>query len=96
MTTDTETPLRIELLSEAIRLTGGDRNELYGDPYENHAHIARVFNAISGKELSAHDIVMVQVATKLARLARNPTHNDSHIDAAAYLGILRECARLPE
>lgn len=83
---------RIELLSEAIELTGGDRNEAYGDPVLNHQHIADIFNAVTGRNLSAREIVLVHVATKLARRARNPTHRDSYVDGMAYTGIEYECA----
>jgi hypothetical protein len=74
-------------------LTSADRNEAYGDPYENHSQIARIFNAITGRDLDAREIALVHVATKLARLSKNHKHDDSHVDAAAYIGIVRECAQ---
>lgn len=55
-------------------------------------HIADIFNAISGKQLTARDVPLFHVATKLARLYHNPTHRDSHVDGMAYLGIAFECA----
>jgi hypothetical protein len=85
-------PLRIQILEEAQRLTSADRNKAYGDPYENHSQIARIFNAITGRDLDAREIALVHVATKLARLSKNHGHDDSHVDAAAYIGIVRECA----
>ena len=87
-----EAPLRIALLNEASHLTGGDRNKAYGDPVPNMQHIADIFNAISGKQLTARDVALFHVATKLARLYHNPTHRDSHVDGMAYLGIAFECA----
>ena len=87
-----EAPLRIALLIEAAHLTGGDRNKAYGDPVPNMQHIADIFNAISGKQLTARDVPLFHVATKLARLYHNPTHRDSHVDGMAYLGIAFECA----
>jgi hypothetical protein len=39
---------------------------------------------------------LVHVATKLARLSKNHKHDDSHVDAAAYIGIVRECAEMSE
>ena len=89
-------PLRIQILEEAQRLTSGDRHKEYGDPYENHAQIASIFNAITGQNLDAREIALVQVATKLARLSKNHFHDDSHVDAAAYIGIVRECAKMSE
>ena len=37
-------------------------------------------------------MALAMVAVKLARLAKNPGHKDSYVDAAAYLGIAYECA----
>lgn len=85
-------PDRANILNEARDLTCGDRNASYGEPVENHAHIARIFNAITGRDLSAREIALVQQATKLARRAKNPTHRDSYVDGAAYTGIEYECA----
>lgn len=85
-------PLRVAILEEASALTAGDRNRAYGDPVENHAHIAAIFNAITGRDLSAREVALFHVATKLARLAKNPTHRDSHVDLTAYAGIALECA----
>ena len=61
-------PSRIDLLKRAIEYTDGDRRTDYGSPIENHEHIARIFNSITGKRLTAKDIALVQVATKLARM----------------------------
>ena len=65
-------PNRIDLLKRAIEYTDGDRRTDYGSPIENHEHIAMIFNSITGKRLTAKDIALVQVATKLARMASSP------------------------
>lgn len=88
----TETPMRVLLLEEAAALTGGDRARDYGDTVETHQRIADIFNAITGRDLTARDAALVLVAVKLARLAGNPTHRDSAIDLMAYAGIAYECA----
>ncbi len=84
-------PLRVALLEEAARLTGTERMAVYGEPVENHQHIARIFNAWAGKALTAEDIVMVHMATKMARMISSPDHRDSHVDLMAYAGIRYEC-----
>lgn len=86
------TPFRVLLLEEAATLTAGDRNKAYGPPVENMQHIADVYNAITGQEITARDVALLHVATKLARLSFNPNHRDSHVDGMAYLGIAYECA----
>lgn len=87
-----EIPARQGLLEEAIRLTIGDRNRTYGPPVENMQHIADIFNAITGRDLSAREIVLVHEATKLARRQTSPLHRDSYVDGMAYTGIEFECA----
>jgi hypothetical protein len=84
-------PQRLVLLEEAMRLTGVERRAVYGDPVLNHAHIAAIFNAWTGRDLTAAEIVMVHMATKMARMATTPDHRDSHVDLMAYAGIRYEC-----
>lgn len=92
--TDKATTTRGKILEEAIRLTEGDRNRSYGDPYENFAHTASLFNAIKSGEqsMTPHDAVLFMIAVKLARLSDNPKHYDSFVDAAAYVAIAYEVA----
>jgi hypothetical protein len=82
---------RISLLEEAIELTGGSRNADYGDPYDNHKLIASIATLTTGKELTAYDIVLVQMATKLARMRVTQSKRDHYVDLAAYTGIAYEC-----
>jgi hypothetical protein len=84
-------PQRLVLLEEAMRLTGVERRAVYGDPVLNHAQIAAIFNAWTGRDLTAAEIVMVHMATKMARMATTPDHRDSHVDLMAYAGIRYEC-----
>ena len=85
---------REDILRHALDLTGagGERNSDYGDPVVNHMHIAEIANAILGRDLSAREIALILTSVKLARLAKSPTHIDSHADACADLGITFECA----
>ena len=83
---------RAELLQEAIALTTGDRLDAYGEPVPNMQHIADIFNAITGRDLTAWEAATFLRAVKLARSATNKTHRDSTVDAMAYSGISFECA----
>jgi len=85
-------PYRASILREARELTCGDRHDTYGPPVENMQHIADIFNAICGRDLTATEVATLHVATKLARMRTSPTHRDSHVDGAAYLAIRYECA----
>ena len=84
-------PMRAEILREAERLSCGDRDDAYGNPVETMQRTADIFNAITGRDLTADEAAMFHVATKLARLRTSPKHRDSHVDAASYLAIRYEC-----
>ena len=86
------TPLRVLLLEEAASLTSGDRERAYGEPVGNMQQIADIYNAITGQAVSARDVALLHIATKLARLSKNAPHRDSYVDGMAYLGIAYECA----
>ena len=82
---------RIALLQEAMELTGGDRAVDYGDAVDNHRHIAKIFNAITGHNLTARDIALLHTCTKLSRGQTSPTKRDHYVDRMAYAGIEYEC-----
>lgn len=88
----TDTPPRAACLQEAISLTTGDRFEAYGDPVASHQHIADIFNAITGRNLTAREVALLHQCTKIRRRWNNPLHRDSYVDCAAYIGIEYECA----
>lgn len=83
---------RVECLQEAAMLTAGDRQDTYGPPVENMHRVARIFNAITGYNLTAREAAYFLVALKLARQQTSPEHRDSYVDCAAYVGIAFECA----
>jgi hypothetical protein len=97
-----EHPPRQQMLQEAIRLTCGDRNASYGEPYENHYDIAQVMNVLfrsklaDGQEFTASDVCKIQIATKLCRLSKTPGHRDSFVDIAGYAAIGLECQLIQE
>ena len=85
-------PLRAQLLREAEEITCGDRHMDYGDPVTNHERIAAIASAATGHHLSAHDVVMVLIAAKMARARISPMKRDHYVDMMAYAGIAYECA----
>jgi len=87
-----EMPPRAQLLREAEEITCGDRRIAYGDPVTNHERIAAIASAATGHQLSAHDVVMVLIAAKMARARISPMKRDHYVDMMAYAGIAYECA----
>ena len=83
-------------LTEATKLTCGNRDKAYGPPFENLNRIANLFKAYMGdrpvSSITSADVAAFNVLTKLSRVATNPTHRDSWVDAAAYAAIGLECA----
>jgi hypothetical protein len=83
---------REETLKEAIRLTMGDRNESYDDPFANHTRIAKIWSVILGIEVDATHVALCMAGLKLARLAYK-YDDDSFIDLCAYAAIANEVRR---
>jgi hypothetical protein len=86
----------VNVLETAAGLVGGDRQASHGDPADTHRRIAGLWNAwlaARGVEaaLTAGDAAVMMALMKLARVAGNPGHLDSYVDAAAYVGIAAEC-----
>lgn len=88
---------REALLNEAARLTCGERNAVYGEPKDNLDRMAKLFNAYFGGHSPgsirspSHDMAMVMVIAKLARIAHGKFHKDNYTDLAAYIAIAYEC-----
>lgn len=84
--TPTQNP-RTEGLNQAITLIDGDREGVYGDPLVSHERIGKLWSALLGVEINAHQVAMMMAAMKLSRLAGQAEHKDSWIDLAGYAGL---------
>jgi hypothetical protein len=90
--------LRKKCLETALKYTNQDRNAAHGDPEDNFRNIAAFWNAHlqtrypdhmhsdhhGTLDLDATDVALMMAGMKAARLAFNPTHEDSWIDMAGY------------
>jgi len=70
-----------------------ERGRDYGDPVLNHARIAALWSAFLGTELTAHDVSICMILTKISRLAASPGHTDSYVDIDGYARIAALCAK---
>ena len=90
---------RREVLDEASSLVNGDRNETYGDPYDDYMKVSKMWNAYleglmkrRGISVSPaltdliepHDAIAMMVLLKTARIANAPGHRDNWVDLAGY------------
>ena len=81
------------ILSEADELINADRHEDYGQYVDNAGRIAELWSTYKGIEITREDVTAMMILLKVARLAQTPTHRDSWLDIAGYVGCL---GTLPE
>ena len=80
---------RTNVLETAAELINGDRERDYGTPAENFNRIATGWSVILEKDVSAEQVALCMAWLKIARLVNGP-HEDSYIDAAAYMALAAE------
>ena len=81
---------RTEILETAAELiSGGERERNYGTPADNFGRIAAGWSVILEKDVSAEQVALCMAWLKIARLVNGP-HEDSYIDAAAYMALAGE------
>jgi hypothetical protein len=73
-----------------------ERSTQYGDAGSNMAAIARRWSTTLGSEISAAQVVLCLLDLKLARLAHDPSHEDSVVDVCGYAALLAEITKAPE
>ena len=78
-----------EYLDTAAKIVTGQRQHDYGDKYQNHENIARLWSAYLDYNISAHDVAICMLLVKVARLKHRPT-TDCYIDMAGYAAIAGE------
>tara|TARA_R100001463_G_scaffold133797_1_gene195468 strand:+ start:907 stop:1188 length:282 start_codon:yes stop_codon:yes gene_type:complete len=79
-----------DLLVEANKLVGGDRQKDYGDKVENHSNIAKLWSAYLDIPVTAHDVALMMVLLKMARTKLGAVSRDTYVDMAAYGAIAGE------
>ena len=67
-----------------------ERSTQYGDASSNMAAIAKRWSATLGREITPAQVVLCLLDLKLARLAHDPSHEDSAVDVCGYAALLRE------
>ena len=67
-----------------------ERSTQYGNATGNMAAIATRWSATLGREVTPAQVVLCLLDLKLARLAHDPTHEDSAVDVCGYAALLHE------
>ena len=78
-----------EILNDAKKLIGGNRQKDYGDKLTNHQNIAALWSIFLRKKVTPHDAAVCMALVKVARLMHQHK-KDSYIDMAAYAAIAGE------
>ena len=81
---------RKQILEKAEKMINGPRAKDYGDAYENHDRIAKMWSVLLGKEITVSQVYQCMVAVKLSRLIETPDHIDSAIDICGYAALMGE------
>ena len=75
---------RQRVLSIAEDLVMGDRNKDYSSPQANFDQTAELWSAYMGHQFSAHDVAVMMILVKVARLTTSPGKLDNWVDIAGY------------
>ena len=73
-----------------------ERSIQYGDAGSNMATIAKRWSATLGREITAAQVVLCLLDLKLARLAHDPSHEDSVVDVCGYAALIAEITKKTE
>jgi len=89
----------MNILEKANELVNGDRQQDYGDPKENHQRIANLWNAYccrgdSYMRFDPHNVAIMMMLVKVARLMNTPEHEDTWVDIAGYAQVGKWCTEV--
>ena len=78
---------REQILEKAEELINGPRATHYGDAYQNHERIAKLWTVVLGMEVTVSQVYLCLNQLKISRLIETPKHEDSWIDIAGYAAL---------
>lgn len=75
---------RQRVLEIATTLVHGERNADYDEPADNFRRIADLWSVYLGTEIKPHDVAMLNILQKIARIMHSANKLDSWVDIAGY------------
>ena len=81
---------RSECLDIAKEIVCKDREGTYGKPEDNFKLIADLWSAYKGVEFTSHDVAMMMILLKIARISAGKYKSDNYIDIAGYAACAAE------
>jgi hypothetical protein len=86
---------RKALLLEVEQCVCKDRQKTHGDPEDNFADIAELWAVYKDRPFTSHDVAVMMVLVKVARLKTSLEYKDNWIDIAGYAICGGSLSRLP-
>ena len=83
---------RSKILKDAEHLINNDREKDYGHPKINHGRIADLWSVVLERKIEPYEVALCMALVKVSRLVQTLDHEDSYVDAAAYIAIAGELA----
>ncbi len=83
---------RTKILDTAKNIITHDRNNQYGGMEDNFNKIAEYWSLYLGKKITGHDVAMMMLFLKIARVQTGKTNEDNYIDIAGYVACAGEIA----
>jgi hypothetical protein len=89
------TQIATDVIAEALRIVGGNRQTTHGDKLVNHRNIADLWNGYLGDRLGGtiidpHDVAVMMILLKVARTKHGALNRDDYVDIAGYAGVACE------
>jgi hypothetical protein len=78
-----------EVLQSATDVIG-QRGAIYGSPKVNHQRISARLTQLLETDIKDWQACLIMVEVKISRIQETPSHEDSYIDACAYLALACE------
>lgn len=87
---------RAVLLDIAKQLITQDRQDIHGRPEDTFHLISEYWTVYLAHPISPADVAVMMTLLKLARLQKNPNHEDSVVDGIGYLALAGELIKRSE
>lgn len=78
-----------DVLTKALDIINGERQQTYGDPKECFRLIAELWSYYLGKNINSEDVAMLMILMKIAR-AKNNYNQDNFVDICGYAALADE------
>lgn len=82
---------RHHVLVEADQIVNGNRDQQYGEPENNFGLISRLWSGYLAVEVQPHDVAVMMMLLKVARIRNAPGKVDHWIDIAGYAACGFDC-----